>query len=106
MIKESPTPLFGNDQYEGFAIDLIKELAAMRGFNYTFRIREDKANGEKLPNGSWTGMIGDIREEVGFRLFSFHLLKSEIISILLFYFTDCGSRNYRSHHNKRKRGSC
>lgn len=59
-MKESQVPLYGNDQYEGFAIDLIKELAAMKGFNYTFRIREDKANGEKLSNGSWTGMIGDI----------------------------------------------
>lgn len=66
MMKESQTPLHGNDQYEGFAIDLIKELAAMKGFNYTFKIREDKANGEKLPNGSWTGMIGDIHDGVSF----------------------------------------
>lgn len=64
FMKESQAPLYGNDQYEGFAIDLIKELAVMKGFNYTFRIREDKANGERLPNGSWTGMIGDIRDGV------------------------------------------
>lgn len=59
MRVESQEQLKGNDRYEGFAIDLIQELAKMLGFNYTFVIREDKANGEEK-NGSWTGMIGNI----------------------------------------------
>lgn len=64
MLKESASQLYGNEQFEGFAIDLIGELAAMEGFNYTFKIREDKKNGEKLPNGTWTGMIGDLIDHV------------------------------------------
>lgn len=65
MLKESYESLVGNDRFEGFGIDLIKKLAEMEGFNYTFIIREDKANGvynEKL--GKWTGMIGDLLEMV------------------------------------------
>nr|XP_023024797.1 glutamate receptor ionotropic, kainate 2-like [Leptinotarsa decemlineata]XP_023024798.1 glutamate receptor ionotropic, kainate 2-like [Leptinotarsa decemlineata] len=64
MRVESLDPLYGNDQYEGFAVDLIKLLSDMRGFNYTFILREDKANG-KFDNatGKWTGIIGDLIEE-------------------------------------------
>ncbi|KAG5882511.1 hypothetical protein JTB14_033312 [Gonioctena quinquepunctata] len=63
MRVESTVPLYGNDQYEGFAVDLIKLLAEMRGFNYTFIVREDKANG-KFDNDTqkWTGIIGDLIE--------------------------------------------
>ncbi|CAH2005351.1 unnamed protein product [Acanthoscelides obtectus] len=61
MRVESLEPLYGNDQYEGFGIDLIKELSAMRGFNYTFIVREDKKNGEyDNKTGKWTGIIGDL----------------------------------------------
>ncbi|XP_072382959.1 glutamate receptor ionotropic, kainate 2-like [Diabrotica undecimpunctata] len=65
MRVESMDPLYGNDQYEGFAVDIIKELAAMRGFNYTFLIREDKANGNFInTTGKWNGIIGDLIDEV------------------------------------------
>lgn len=61
MLKESATQLYGNDRFEGFAIDLIHELALMEGFNYTFKIREDKKNGAYDPYlQKWTGMIGDL----------------------------------------------
>lgn len=66
MLKETSVQLFGNDRFEGFAIDLIHALAEMEGFNYSFYIREDKKNGKKLPDGQWDGMIGDIIKEVGF----------------------------------------
>lgn len=65
MLKESQTQLYGNERFEGFAIDLIAELAAMENFNYTFHIREDKQNGAKnIETGKWTGMIGDVMEGV------------------------------------------
>lgn len=63
MLKESLTSLTGNDRFEGFGIDLIHELSLMEGFNYTFTIREDKANGVKdAKTGKWSGMIGDLIE--------------------------------------------
>ncbi|XP_063906337.1 glutamate receptor ionotropic, kainate 2-like isoform X2 [Zophobas morio] len=61
MRKESSVPLYGNDRYEGFGIDLIAELSKRLGFNYTFIIREDKKNGDyDETSGEWTGMIGDV----------------------------------------------
>jgi ionotropic glutamate receptor len=71
MLKESSVQLFGNDRFEGFAIDLIHELAVMEGFNYTFLIRDDKTNGAKNETTQkWSGMIGDVIEGVGFELSS------------------------------------
>ncbi|XP_064213917.1 glutamate receptor ionotropic, kainate 2-like isoform X1 [Tribolium castaneum] len=65
MLKENSGQLFGNDRFEGFAIDLIHELAQMEGFNYTFIIREDKSNGDKNKvTGEWSGMIGDVMHGV------------------------------------------
>lgn len=66
MWKESQAKLYGNDRFEGFGIDLIHELSLLIGFNYTFILRHDKKNGEKLPNGSWSGMIGDVNDFVSF----------------------------------------
>ncbi|XP_063906335.1 glutamate receptor ionotropic, kainate 2-like isoform X2 [Zophobas morio] len=63
MLRETPTQLFGNNRFEGFAIDLIDELGKMEGFNYTFLIREDMKNGAKDPvTGQWSGMIGDVMD--------------------------------------------
>lgn len=61
MLKESAKPLTANDRFEGFAIDLIYELSLVEKFNYTFIIREDKANGDwNNKTGQWSGMIGDL----------------------------------------------
>lgn len=65
MRVDSLLPLYGNDQYEGFAVDIIKELAAIRGFNYTFLVREDMKNGEQdAKTGKWNGIIGDLIDGV------------------------------------------
>lgn len=65
MLKETASSLTGNDRFEGFGIDLIHELSLIEGFNYTFVIRADKANGSKnKTTGKWSGMIGDVREYV------------------------------------------
>lgn len=59
ILKDTVVPLKGNDQYEGFGIELIEKLAARLGFNYTFVIREDKAYGSRNKDtGEWDGMIG------------------------------------------------
>lgn len=61
MVKLSSNTLEGNDRYEGFGIDLIKELSEMSGFNYTFTIQEDFNSGyidDKTKK--WTGMIGEV----------------------------------------------
>nr|APZ81409.1 glutamate receptor ionotropic 1 [Adelphocoris lineolatus] len=64
MLKEDSRQLMGNDRFEGFGIDLIHELSMMSGFNYTFRVQEDKSSGspKTLENGTrvWSGMIGEV----------------------------------------------
>lgn len=65
MLKESENKLFGNEQYEGLCVELIEELAALEGFNYTFIIQEDKKNGVKnMTTGKWSGMIGKLIDGV------------------------------------------
>lgn len=65
MLKESSTQLYGNERFEGFAVDLIKELSLMEGFNFTFTVREDKKNGAfDKETQKWTGMIGDVIDKV------------------------------------------
>lgn len=45
MLVDSITKLEGNDQYEGFCIDIIKELADIYHFDYTFIDQVDKDYG-------------------------------------------------------------
>lgn len=65
MLKENIQKLSGNDRFEGFGIELIDELARMLGFNYTFKLQEDKAYGSKnAETGQWNGMVLEIMEDV------------------------------------------
>lgn len=64
MLKETPNKQEGNNQYEGFAVDLIHELSKLVGFKYRFKEVDDGKYGAKIKhkNGtqSWNGMIGEI----------------------------------------------
>lgn len=64
MLKSTPNKQEGNDQYEGYAVDLIHELSRIVGFKYRFKEVDDGKYGvsETLPNGTerWNGMIGEI----------------------------------------------
>lgn len=59
MNKLSSNTLEGNERYEGFGIDLIKELSEISGFNYTFKIQED-GNSGYIDKKKWNGMIGEV----------------------------------------------
>ncbi|XP_059218523.1 glutamate receptor ionotropic, kainate 2 isoform X1 [Stomoxys calcitrans] len=63
MLKDVPTKLEGNDQFEGFGIELIEELGKKLGFSYTFRLQEDNKYGSlDKATGKWNGMILEIIE--------------------------------------------
>nr|CAH7747485.1 unnamed protein product [Callosobruchus chinensis] len=63
MLTETTTQLVGNDRFEGFCIDVIRELSSILGFNYTFVIQDDGANGVFNPTtGQWNGMIREVME--------------------------------------------
>ncbi|XP_055907858.1 glutamate receptor ionotropic, kainate 2-like [Eupeodes corollae] len=63
MLKQSTVKLSGNSRYEGFGVDLIKELAEKLGFNFTFNIHVDDNYGfyDTVTNVS-TGMVHEIME--------------------------------------------
>ena len=66
MLSESAEKLVGNDAFEGYAIDLISEIAAILKFNYTFKWVDDGAYGYKNKDtGEWNGLMGELLSQVG-----------------------------------------
>ncbi len=53
----------GNDRFEGFCADLLKQLAKDLDFTYTITLVKDGEYGA-LVDGSWTGMIGELLRNV------------------------------------------
>ena len=65
MFQSEPYAMLKKDsegQYEGFVVDLAKEIATIVGFNYT--IMPTKAHGSVDKSGQWNGMIKELLEEV------------------------------------------
>lgn len=73
MLVNSTKKLHGNDQYEGFCIDLIAELSKILNFKYEIRLVKDEEFG-KEKNGVWSGVIGEVMQGVRFNLFSLFFL--------------------------------
>lgn len=65
MLKKSSEQLTGNDRYEGFCVDIIKEIARLRGFNYTIMLSPDGAYGSKnRQSGEWNGIMRELIDHV------------------------------------------
>lgn len=64
MFRKSDTALFGNDRFEGYCIDLLKELAIILGFTYEIRLVEDGKYGAQDDKGQWNGMIKELIDHV------------------------------------------
>lgn len=65
MRKPSSELLTGNNQFEGYVVDLIAEISRILGFNYTFRIVPDARYGSlNRATNEWDGMIGELLEQV------------------------------------------
>ncbi|KAF3834441.1 hypothetical protein F7725_025645 [Dissostichus mawsoni] len=50
----------GNDQYEGFCVDMLREMAGILKFSFKIKLVDDGLYGAPEPNGSWTGMVGEL----------------------------------------------
>ena len=50
--------------YEGYCIDLFKELAKILKFTYEFYPTPDGYYGAKTENGTWNGLIGELIKKV------------------------------------------
>ncbi|XP_073703977.1 glutamate receptor ionotropic, kainate 2 [Garra rufa] len=63
MFKKSDKPLYGNDRFEGYCIDLLRELAAILGFTYEVRLVEDgKYGAQEESTGQWNGMVRELMD--------------------------------------------
>ncbi|XP_038551043.1 glutamate receptor ionotropic, kainate 2-like [Micropterus salmoides] len=63
MFKKSDKPLYGNDRFEGYCIDLLRELANILGFLYEVRLVEDGKYGTQDENtGQWNGMVKELMD--------------------------------------------
>ena len=51
-------------ELEGFCIDLLERLKDMLNFTYTIYEVEDGKFGTQQDDSTWTGIIGDIVQEV------------------------------------------
>jgi ionotropic kainate glutamate receptor 2 len=67
--------LTGNSRYEGFCIDLLREIATMVGFEYQIELVPDGKYGVyDLETGEWNGIVRQLMDKVG----SEHLLSTFI----------------------------
>ncbi|XP_051521209.1 glutamate receptor ionotropic, kainate 4-like isoform X1 [Myxocyprinus asiaticus] len=60
MLRTNHQELEGNDRYEGFCVDMLKELADILKFKYRIRLVGDGVYGVPGANGTWTGMVGEL----------------------------------------------
>lgn len=64
MFRKSDTALFGVDRFEGYCIDLLRELANILGFTYDIRLVEDGKYGAQDEKGQWNGMVRELIDHV------------------------------------------
>lgn len=64
MLRQNHQELEGNERYEGFCVDMLKELADILKFKYRIRLVGDGLYGVPGANGSWTGMVGELISRV------------------------------------------
>lgn len=83
----------GKEIWEGYCIDFVKKLSEEMQFDYELVIPEDEEFGKKLPNGEWSGVIGDLAKGVSlifkmiclhFKSTKLHVFFSRLISTLTF----------------------
>lgn len=64
MLRQNHQQLEGNERYEGFCVDMLRELADILKFKYRIRLVGDGLYGVPGTNGSWTGMVGELISRV------------------------------------------
>ncbi|XP_061136690.1 glutamate receptor ionotropic, kainate 4 [Syngnathus typhle] len=60
MLRSDHQEMEGNERYEGFCVDMLKELAALLKFKYRIRLVGDGQYGVPGANGTWSGMVGEL----------------------------------------------
>lgn len=86
MLKKNWEMYEGNDQYEGYCVDLASEIAKHIGIKYKISIVPDGKYGARDPETKiWNGMVGEL--VYGVRTFVFNLFLMEMIFFMT-HFTE------------------
>ncbi|XP_019715109.1 glutamate receptor ionotropic, kainate 1-like [Hippocampus comes] len=64
MYKKPDKDLVGNDRFEGYCLDLLKELSNILGFTYEVRLVADGKYGAQNDKGEWNGMVRELIDHV------------------------------------------
>ena len=64
MLRPNHQALEGNERYQGFCVDMLKELGDILKFKYRIRLVGDGHYGVPGANGTWTGMVGELISRV------------------------------------------
>ena len=59
----------GSITYQGYCIDLLKELARRLHFTYEIYLSPGGLYGGETANGTWNGMIGELINKVCLQMF-------------------------------------
>ena len=58
--------MVGNDQFEGYCADLAVEIAEKLSIEYVIKLVKDGKYGNKEPDGTWNGMVGELTRQVSY----------------------------------------
>ncbi|XP_057176892.1 glutamate receptor ionotropic, kainate 1 isoform X4 [Triplophysa rosa] len=64
MFKKSDNVLYGNDRFEGYCLDLLKELSNILGFTYEVKLVSDGKYGAQNDKGEWNGMVRELIDHI------------------------------------------
>ncbi|GFY76963.1 glutamate receptor ionotropic, kainate 3 [Trichonephila inaurata madagascariensis] len=80
MIKKSDDQTKGSnaEQYEGFCVDLLKEMSRILGFRYELRLVRDGSYGSRNSRGHWNGMVRELIDRVNIYFDFFSIFSSDI----------------------------
>ncbi|KAM6986282.1 glutamate receptor ionotropic, kainate 1-like [Aplochiton taeniatus] len=64
MHRKSEQELVGNERFEGYCLDLLKELSNILGFTYEVKLVSDGKYGAQNDKGEWNGMVRELIDHV------------------------------------------
>ncbi|KAI0212673.1 Glutamate receptor 4 [Lamellibrachia satsuma] len=65
MLRRKPddgAELVGNDRFEGYCADVARMVAEIVKFDYELKVVADEKYGERMLNGTWNGMVGELTD--------------------------------------------
>lgn len=81
MHKKSDKELTGNDRFEGYCLDLLKELSNILGFTYEVRLVADGKYGAQNDKGEWNGMVRELIDHVSLQQSHYRGLCSQVFQL-------------------------